>query len=341
MKTLYPRFGRPLFVGLFFCFCLVESMTHAESFNYREILALGDSFTDTGNLFEHCEGSRFGPPYYEGRGSNGETYIEHLAKGLGLKVPEPSIRGGTNYAFGGATSGHDYQDAKKCGAGGVGVKEIPSVGNQIEQYIKDSNGEISPDTLVVLFCGGNDLRHLKIYDIPYNIEKHIRKLADIGAKHILVFNLPPFGSFPVVGGYISRISSLINREMGTDYGTETYRYGLGWTEYLGAMISNSFIRDCRNSILDQLLNQAGQDLGINIMRFDTYSFFEDVFSNPEKYGIRYIVDPAYDIYNEEIHPEAEDFMFWDYVHLTRKGHQILGEAVLDFVLAHNNSTSFK
>lgn len=49
------------------------------------------------------------PPYFRGRFSNGPVWVEDLADRLALDL-EPSLQGGTNFAFGGAETGLEDSD---------------------------------------------------------------------------------------------------------------------------------------------------------------------------------------------------------------------------------------
>src|SRR5579872_6310142 len=63
-----------------------------------QIVAFGDSLSDTGNDLIAFGSPQ--PPYYQGRFSNGPNWIDDLAAKLGVPDPQPSLAGGTNYAYG-------------------------------------------------------------------------------------------------------------------------------------------------------------------------------------------------------------------------------------------------
>ena len=72
---------------------------------YNELVVLGDSLSDQGNVYT-ITGALIPPPEYTdgsnvGRFTNGLNYIDYLAPSLGLTVA-PSVLGGSNYAYGGA-----------------------------------------------------------------------------------------------------------------------------------------------------------------------------------------------------------------------------------------------
>src|SRR6478672_780719 len=68
---------------------------------YTGLIVFGDSLSDTGNDAIATRGAIPGPPYAQGRFSNGPNYVDELAQNLGLSST-PSLAGGTNSAFGGA-----------------------------------------------------------------------------------------------------------------------------------------------------------------------------------------------------------------------------------------------
>src|ERR1700722_9478309 len=78
-------------------------LAHADSFN--AIYAFGDSLSDVGNAFIGSHGTIPGPPYSNGRFSNGPVWVQDLAASLNLPALTPSLKGGTDYAVGSAQSG--------------------------------------------------------------------------------------------------------------------------------------------------------------------------------------------------------------------------------------------
>lgn len=101
---------------------------------YKEIVAFGESSTDTGNVAQaqcsnappYLPGAGFplfwapctplaldpstglpAPAYFDGRLTNGPLWVEFLADALGVERPRPSTKYGTNYAHAGAKVGPD------------------------------------------------------------------------------------------------------------------------------------------------------------------------------------------------------------------------------------------
>src|SRR5262245_23347845 len=163
-----------------------SNLAHAES-PFSEVVVFGDSISDTGNAFLGFEGAAAGPPYFEGRFSNGPVWVEVLAQELGLPAPAPSLMGGSNYAWGGAETGP-----------GISFFGTPNVGTQIGQFLADRE-QLTGHELIVIAAGSNDLA----WDTPHaagrlvrNLGKHISDLAAAGGRTFLVPNLPSPGPNP-------------------------------------------------------------------------------------------------------------------------------------------------
>ena len=70
---------------------------------YPAIYSFGDSLSDVGNVDLATGGIEPASPYVDGQFSNGPVWAQDLAGKLGLPALIPSLAGGTDYAFGGAT----------------------------------------------------------------------------------------------------------------------------------------------------------------------------------------------------------------------------------------------
>ncbi len=103
---------RSLLGWLFLLVCLPSSAAYA---GYSNLFIFGDSLSDSGNnavvLAPNVtpvpiSGNAFIPtfPYASGHYTNGQVWAQSFALSLGLSA-NPSILGGTDYAFGGARTG--------------------------------------------------------------------------------------------------------------------------------------------------------------------------------------------------------------------------------------------
>src|SRR6516164_8136639 len=69
------------------------------------LFAFGDSLSDAGNDYYIDGGTDPVSPFYQGHFSNGLTWVEDLSNMLGLGALTPSLKGGHDFAFGGAETG--------------------------------------------------------------------------------------------------------------------------------------------------------------------------------------------------------------------------------------------
>ena len=106
------------------------------------MVAFGASHVDTGNVYALANMPP-SPPSYAGRLSNGPVYVEYSAERLGLAAPTPSVLGGANYAFAGATTGQLEN-----------LFGVPNVDDQIALYL--SANTPTADELYFVTVGGND-----------------------------------------------------------------------------------------------------------------------------------------------------------------------------------------
>ena len=122
---------------------------------YNSMVVFGDSLSDSGNNAlvigtdpgQVITGNTYVPtfPYASGVYSNGPVWASDAASALGVPL-SPSLAGGTNYAFGGATTG-------------PAMNSFPySLLTQASQYLGSTGNHASPNALYVVEGGGNDAR---------------------------------------------------------------------------------------------------------------------------------------------------------------------------------------
>jgi phospholipase/lecithinase/hemolysin len=183
--------------------------TAAQAGPYSNMYVFGDSLSDTGNVASTFPGGAFPAPYDPGRVSNGLIWIDHLAAGLGLNAGAvPSQLGGNNYAWAGA----------RTAPRGV-LSDPPSVLAQVVGIYGAPSRVSDPNALYVVVGGGNDMRDartafsgISAADILgrqtaaqtaiNNLFLSLGALANSGAKHVLLANLPDLGFTPeaIFGG---------------------------------------------------------------------------------------------------------------------------------------------
>src|SRR5207253_5773284 len=122
---------------------------------------------------------------------------------LGLAVATNSLDGGTDYAFGGATTKNGTQDRTilnnptPFGGGSIHIT-IDNMGRQITNYL--SSHTPGANVLFILWGGGNDLfdddSAQNVTDTANRVGALIVPLANAGARNFLVPNVPPLGAVP-------------------------------------------------------------------------------------------------------------------------------------------------
>lgn len=295
---------------------LQASPVHARPIT--EIVVFGDSLSDTGNLFAHLiseglPGFPPSPPYYYGRFSNGPVWVETLADGLGLTAPMPSLLVGTNYAWGGAETGH-----------GLSSQGTPNIGDQIALFFTAGNIP-SYKHLYVIWAGSNDFNNAVTLpdpaDLVQNISDHITAIADeapYGTElKFLVANLPPLGQTvraQWLGQYYPFIPEMLD------------------------LLSSEF-----NALLSLALGKLETNLGIKIFRLDIFSLTQEILMDPEVFGFKNVTDTARiplddspvppDVTSPgvEVVPNPDKYFFFDDIHPTRVWHTIVGNRALSVV----------
>ncbi|ARV57287.1 GDSL family lipase [Nostocales cyanobacterium HT-58-2] len=272
--------------------------------NYESIYVFGDSFSDTGNVFNTT--ARAIPPspiYFNGRFSNGLVWVEYLAQQLGLNF-NPS----TNFAFGGATTGFDN----------IGLASLPGLQQELNSFTA-ANKSADPNALYILWAGTNDYLDYFSGGVPNpsqtvaNLSEAVTSLAVIGAKNIMIVNLPDLGKFPVTGGD-SQISG-----------------------YLSTLTSvhNSGLNTIRNFLTQKLSSE------INLIPLDVNSLFNRIIAAPGEFGFTNVTDSCIgrdlsvvpiEVPTPQVACISDKFLFWDEVHPTTATHKLIGELAFSALL---------
>ena len=296
-----------VFTALFF-----STLSHAQPV-YSELVVFGDSLSDPGNAFILTGEASFPPyelipdaPYARGghHFTNGETWIEKLAKELHRNTG-PALRTDkafANYAIGGARARN---------------ADPVNLTAEVNLFLSNSGGHIDSDALYTMFVGGNDLRDaIDALALDPNMDTSIQiieeavtaiydnifALADLGAVNFLVVNGPDLSLVPAV---------LLedNPEL----------------ESAAKFLSNYF-----NVALNAKLAELNANFPITIKTVDIFALFNHVVTTPEAFGLINVVDPCIDsdpVY-EFVCFEPDTYLFWDGIHPTRAGHQVIADTAL-------------
>jgi len=287
----------------FFVFLLAGANVWATAFT--SMYAFGDSLSDAGSspsavlslsklLGGNCDPSHPCPPYFEGRYSNGAVAVEQLAASILPGGGSPANF--FNFAVSGSTTGiGNYGDGGT--ATSPGMFGLPGMVQQIGLFLSSTGGLADPDALYFVWGGANDFLTL---DDPVlaaqNIAGHIGALAAAGAGHILVPNLPDLSMTPFV----------------KDAGLQA--------------LAQAFTLNFNAALAIQL---GGLDLlfpAADIMQFDTFSFLNDVITNPADYGLTNSQDACLPSLLVLPCADPENYVFWDVFHPTTQAHGIIASA---------------
>lgn len=273
----------------------------------------GDSFLDAGNFDALVRGYTFGafgfppPPYYPGRFSSGPVWSERLAALLGMPgAGAPSVYGGQNYAYGGATTGTvnvnfrnplltNAVDAARAAAGappldwgalaagGYGVR------NEVLDFVA-AHPSGNAGTLAVLLAGGNDFINdlgpdpvAALTNAVTNLVGAATVLRGAGVRDFLVPSLPDLSRTPR-GRTLPPAQAALFHDL------------------VGAY----------NHALDEAFAQFAAATGSNYLGLRLDTLFDNLLRAPERYGLTNTTAPclftaapcATSLFADDIHPSG-------------------------------------
>ncbi|MDQ6629054.1 MAG: SGNH/GDSL hydrolase family protein [Pseudomonadota bacterium] len=279
----------------------------AQATSYSSLVVFGDSLADNGNnaafgLFDPNQvvtGNAYIPSntYFPKTYSNGPVWATDFAALLGLPLL-PSALGGTDYAFGGATTGTP----------GPGQGGFPfSLEVQAAMYLGAANNVASPSALYAIEGGGNDARAAlnaiaqganptvtiaaAANSFASNIGTIVDELRNAGAQHIVVWDSPNLGLAPaVVAG--------------------------------GAASAATFLSAAMNSALtSRLVGETG------VLTFDIFGLGSAIAQHPGTYGLTNTTDACGALTGVD----CSKYAYWDGIHPTAAAHGIIANALLAVV----------
>ena len=213
MKTLHKVL---VVLASVLAFCIEPVISQAQAPQTEVFVGFGDSLSDTGNLWLLTKAVGQDPAippsvsphrtYFAGRFSNGPVAFEylwnHIASGTGgdvkpflatLRIPQ---KGAVSFAFGAAGTGY----LESTG----GSLFIPGLNGQVEMFAAALKGRKPPrGALYAIFSGANDYLRGPAEALPPsvvvgNIVQAIQRLYALGARDVMVLNLPDLGITPLV-----------------------------------------------------------------------------------------------------------------------------------------------
>lgn len=296
LRTAFVLSAIPLTV-----MAVLPTSAKAVSLNLDQIYVFGDSLSDNGNVYNATKSLPapnfpFPPsPYFEGRFSNGPVWVEQLASLLGVTL--------TDYAFGGATTGSD--NTLNTSFGPPLPVTLPGLQQEIDGFTA-TNQSADPNALYIVWAGGNDFLPTQSSFTPYtnpttsikNISQAVSSLEGVGAKDIVVVNLPDLGKIPLTLG--SPLSDPLS--------TLTNVYNSGLAEALKGLRQTS-----------------APDT--NLTLFDINSLFKDILANPTQFGLTNVTSPCLNQQTRSVCSNPNESFFWDVQHPTTAVDKIIANTV--------------
>lgn len=289
---------------VFMAIMLLTATANATTIN--KVYIFGDSLSDNGNLYALSGQIIPAKPYFNGHFSNGLIWPELLMEKLQMSQSQLE-----DYAFGGAET-HSQMP--------------PGLLIQAENYLSE-HAQADPDGLYVVWIGANNY----IYN-PESVEENIAvtigdiktvvsQLAERGARHFLVPNIPDIGITPWAHKEDSVRQSL-------EFSKHMHEISLQHNDELKIMLAE----------LREGFANNGQD--VDILEFDIFTYLSQAIANPESFGINNVVDSCFDggLFGEEGSTLCDDpnsHLFWDFVHPTTKIHGYIAEYINNILLAND------
>jgi outer membrane lipase/esterase len=274
----------------------------------------GDSLSDGGNGFLRSGGFFPPSPPYAGRFSNGPVAVERMAANLGVPLT-PSLLGGTNYAVGGAATGQ----VPIPGGGGATTDNYITVAypavaaayagqgidSEVSSFIASSPAFNPATSLFVLWGGPNDFfinpSVATANSAVANLSNELAALYGIGARNFLVPNMPDLALTP-------------------------FGLSLSPADQAGLHALSLYF----DGYLQAVMNSLSGLPQINLIQADTFGFFATLVADPAAYGFTNVTDPCFN--GVSVCGNPGGYLFWDSVHPTTHGAQILGDELTQEVV---------
>ncbi|KAG0039846.1 hypothetical protein BGZ82_006548 [Podila clonocystis] len=284
--------------------------------HFDRLVVHGDSFSDNGNVYELSNHSWPRDVfYYKGRFSNGP-----VANELGARLE--------NYAYGSATTDSEIVQGKT----GINADlPVPGFIQQIQLFRNNqktcSDNDLST-TLFMISFQGNDFWFDPTIDtrvVLGSIERGVRQLVNLGARHIMVVENSDIGKIPVFGNNstLAKERSELSAKQHREYQEMKKRVEV---EYGAPRRGGRPFVNCGagSSMTDK----------VNVAFFDLFDFLEG-FRSPDNLERLNITNVTHGCVSPDYQTRCEDasgYFFYDSFHPSTKVHRAIGEAVLAFML---------
>jgi phospholipase/lecithinase/hemolysin len=292
------RAARCSVLGVATFLCLAGAPVPASA--YSAFYIFGDSLSDVGNVFLGSGGAEPLSPYYAGEFSNGPVWAQDLAFRLGLGPLAPSLAGGTDYAFGSATTSNPS----------TATFAVPTLTQQIGIFVGAVGGLAPASALYSVWIGGSDLLNIlssgasgpvaiaEAEAAAQSAATDVGTLINHGARNVLVPLAPDIGVSPA---------------------------GLA----AGAGAAGTLLAETYNAALQADTASLGSVPGLKLSYLDTFALVDAVVADPGAFGFTNVTDPCYIgtfFGGGSVCATPDSYLFWDMDHPTAAGHAVIAAA---------------
>ncbi len=301
--------SRLFLVAVVAVFQVLGCITLAEAGPYSALYAFGDSLADVGNVFAGSHGAEPAPPYFAGRFSNGPIWLDDLAARLGTGPMVPSLLGGTDYAFGSATTGYAPTLSNPT--------LVPTLVQQVSLFNATTGGVAPSGALYAVWIGGNDLLNILqsgatgapalalAQGAAATESTEIATLIGEGARRFLVMLLPDIGKGPGITAHGPAVSAAASA--------------------LAAFYNTALETDLSGLVT----------AGAKLSYVDAFSLTDAAVADPGAFGLSNVTDPCYVgpiTGGGTVCATPDQYLFWDDDHPTSAAHAIIAADAADALL---------
>ncbi len=311
-------------------FLLLLTGRLAAQTTFSTVVVFGDSLSDTGNIAHLTQAASgglirypsdiqsLGFDYTDGRFTDGKdtqpaaqayfgVWVEQLAASFPAKPAiMNSLDGGTNYAYGDATTAPGTTTLSE---GPLSIT-LHNMGQQLTDYLSQSPAPVpTAQTLYVLWGGSNDIYQAVSAAVTAGTDPtaaattaattavtneagYLQELIAHGATNFLVLNVPPLGGVP----------SYATTSTATALDTGAAAFAQALTQALTTIKTSA----------------AAAGITVNLYQTDVFTQFSTVAGGPMALGLSNISSAA-----QNIAASPDTYLIWDGVHPTTTGHHIV------------------
>lgn len=192
------------------------------------------------------------------------------------------------------------------------MPNLPGLQQQIGTFTSliPPNQTADPDALYILWAGANDYLPTEGTFEPFenpeitlgNLSTALTTLTGVGARNIMVVNLPQLGSIPVA----------VNEEQ----------------QVPGSINALNTLSEAHNAGLSQLLNQLSNspNSDLNLISLDVNSLFNQATSG--ELGFSNVTDSCFNSSTGVVCDSPDEYLFWDAQHPTTVAHRLIANTAL-------------